>query len=263
MRQLANNETILNFVISSLILYLLLPPFACDVMAASTAESAIAYFPALVGRYGQQVTVRAHIADEANIRNVTLVVENGAKPLRGKMPRLTQAGVVPVSAQTAKDATVRSGPAANKNIKGRLSRGERMQIAGEKDGYYRGVSASGIKGYVLKQDVDILQTGSAYAVTLPSSITSRSKLTYHIEAQDASGRVIRTDAVTMRLLTEQEIDTFMAAYGGPTPVGAPLYRKPLFWVSMAAVAGGAYILSSDKDGSDDDLTTAEIMVEWE
>ncbi|MBN1561425.1 hypothetical protein JW998_14315 [candidate division KSB1 bacterium] len=265
MRQLANNDTILDFIISLLIIYLLFPPLLYDARAATAAldDGVIAHFPARVGRYGQQVTVRAHIADDIEIEKVTLVVENGNKPLRGKMPRLSQAGEVPVSGQAIRDASVRTGPAANKNIKGRLTPGEYMQIAGEKNDYYRGVSASGIKGFVLKQDIEIINTGSAYAVTLPSSITSRSILTYHIEAQDSKGNIIRTDKVSMRLLTEEEIDMFMAGYGGPATVPAPLYKKPLFWVGMAAIAGGAYIYSSDRDGENENLTTAEVMVEWE
>ena len=263
MRQLAKNDTIFTFFVSLLITHLLFLPMAYDISAATleSGETTIANYPSRIGRYGQQVTIRAHIAHETPIKKVTLVVENGKKPLTGNMPKLKQ--IVPVYVQAMREVSIRSGAAANKNLKGRLSFGDMMQVSGEKNGYYRGVSMSGIKGYILKSDVEVMTTGHAYAVTLPSSITSRAKLVYHIEAVDERGAVTRTETVSMRLLTEEEIDMFLAMYGGgAAPAATPIYKKPLFWVGMGAVAGGVYILSSDK-GDSENTTTTEVLVEWE
>jgi hypothetical protein len=267
MIQLYKNDTILKFFSSLLTLQLLFLPLVYDHLPAATQqvnEMTIAHFPARVGRYGQQVTVRAHIAEKTPVRKVILVVENGASPLRGAMPKVQQAGLVPVKVKATKQAGVRTGAAPSKNIKGRLEMDEIMQVAGEKNGYYYGVSEFGMKGYVDKNDVTVVDTGEAYAVTLPSDITSRSTLTYHIEAVDADGRITRTETVSMRLLTDEEIDMFMSMYGGGAVVpDTPLYKKPLFWASMAALAGGAYLLSSDKESENDNQTTVEVLVDWE
>jgi hypothetical protein len=265
MIQLFRHDTILGSFSSLLILILTVFPLFSELAAATTLESndmTIATFPARVGRFGQQVTVRAHIPDEAQVKKVTLVVVDGEKPLRGPMPRVQQAGTVPVIVKAKKQIPVRTGPAANKSIKAAMEPGETMQVAGEKDGYYRGVSASGAKGYVYKSDVKIISTGHAYAVTLPSAITSRSELVYTIEVTDIYGNITHTDPVSMRLLTNEEIDMFMAMYGGGAPTqGAPLYKKPLFWASMVAVAGGAYILTSDDN--EEKTTPVNVLIEWE
>ena len=267
MIQLDKNDTILKSVASLLIIYLLFLPIAYDLVAAASLESGnmtIAYFPARVGRYGQRVTVRAHIPDNPQVHKVTLVIQDENDPLRGSMPKLENAGTVPVLVRARTQATVKSGPAPNKKIKGRMQSGDIMHVAGEKNGYYRGVTDSGVKGYVYKNDVAVLNTGHAYAVTLPSSITSRSKLTYHIEATDVHGNTTRTDPVTMRLLTDKEINMFLSMYGGgsATTPGTPLYKKPLFWASMAALAGGAYLLSDSGD-ENQDQTTVDVLIEWE
>lgn len=266
MIQLFRHDTILKFFSSLLIFLLTIFPLSSELFAAASFESndmTIAYFPARVGRYGQQITVRAHIPDDVQVKNVTLVVADDKKPLRGKMPRIQQAGKVPVIVKAKKQIPVRTGAAANRNIKASLNPGETMQVAGEKNGYYRGVSDSGAKGYVYQSDVTTVSSGYAYAVTLPSSITSRSELIYTIEVTDVNGNVTRTDPVKMRLLTNEEIDMFMAMYGGGvTPGGDPLYKKPLFWASVAAVAGGAYILTSDGDEKEK-TTPVNVLVEWE
>ncbi len=263
MIQLYKHDTILKFISSLLIIYLAAFPLFSDLLAA-TLESkfTIATFPSRVGRFGQQVTVRTHIPEEVQVKKVTLVVANGDDPLRGVMPRVQQAGKVPVIVKAKKEVPVRTGPAVNKSIKGTLKPGETMQVAGEKNDYYRGVAASGAKGYVYKSDVKTISNGYAYAVTLPSSVTSRSELVYTIEVTDIYGNVTHTDPVTMRLLTNEEIDMFMAMYGGAPVKGEPIYKKPLFWASMVAVAGGAYILTAD-GGEDNATTPVNVLVEWE
>ncbi len=268
MRQLLKHETVCRLFSLLLMIYLIGLPMAMDFAAAAelqTGDVTIAHFPSRVGRYGQQLTIRAHIPNDSDINKVTLVVQNedGDSPLRGAMPRLTQAGLVPVTVTSKGQAAVRTGAAAHKSIKGRMQIGELMYVAGEKDGYFRGISESGLKGYVLKSDVTLDENGHAYAVTLPSSITSRSKLTYFIEATDASGVTTQTEPVTMRLLTNEEIDMFLAMYGGNAPAtGTPLIKKPLFWASVVALAGGAYILTTDNDGGTE-TTPVNVLVEWE
>ncbi len=267
MIQLFKNDTILKFFSSLLILFLTALPLFSELLAASTLESTdmtIATFPSRVGRFGQQVTVRAHIPDDMQVKKVTLIIADSDNPLRGAMPRVHQAGTVPVIVKAKKQIPVRTGAAANKSIKATMKPGETMQVAGDKDGYYRGVSTSGAKGYVYKSDVKIISTGHAYAVTLPSSITSRSELVYTIEVTDIYGNITHTDPVTMRLLTNEEIDMFMAMYGGGAAPGgsAPLYKKPLFWVSVAAVTGTAIAMNLN-DGNDNKTTPVNVLVEWE
>lgn len=266
MRQLYKNDTILRFFCSLLVIHLIFLPIIYDLCAATAKANrlTIAHFPSRVGRYGQQVTVRAHVAASSAVQKVTLVIENEEPPLRGNMPRLQTADYVPVIVKAKTVTSVRSGAAANKKLKGRLQPGEIIEISGEKNGYYQGAAASGIKGFIEKKDVTIVTRGQAYAVTLPSSITSRTHLNYHIEALDNGGSITKTESVSMRLLTDEEIDLFLAMYSGGRPAAAtPLYKKPYFWVGMAALAGGAYIFSSDKEDEQEKQTTVDVMVEWE
>ncbi|MBN1481986.1 hypothetical protein EH223_06645 [candidate division KSB1 bacterium] len=263
MRQLFRNDTILVLFYSLFFHYLIFPPLVYDLLAAAEPNTiTIAHFPSRVGRYGQQITVRAHIATTSPVKNVSLVIENNEQPLRGNMPMLPSK--VPVLAKAKTQISVRSGPAANKKIKGRLQAGEIIEISGDKNGYYQGAAESGLKGFIEKKDVTIVASGHAYAVTLPSSITSRATLTYHIEALTDNGAVRQTESFSMRLLTDEEIDMFLAMYSGSAPAAStPLLKKPLFWVSIVALASGAYIFSADKNGKQEDQTTVDVLVDWE
>ena len=266
MRQFIKHETVLSFLSFMLATHLLFLPIALDLlMAAESSAPVISYFPVRVGRYGQPFTVRVHVLSENKIAKVTLVVDNNGKPLRGRMPKIKSAGKAPVQVHAIRTAQIRSGPADKKRVKGMVRLGEVLYVSMEKNGYYRVVGENGLKGFILKSDVDVLNTGDAYAVTLPASITSRPVLTYHIEAVDVRGNKAVTEDISMRLLTDEEINEFIAANSGKgkAAAGSPVYKKPLFWAGMAVAAGGVYLLSSNKDSGANDQAAVQVMVEWE
>ena len=264
MRQLLRHETFLYYFVLTLIVQMLFSPILSDIQAAENNAPVISYFPVRVGRYGQPFTIRVHAMSDETIAKVTLVIQNKEKPLRGKMPRLDVVDA-PVQAHAIRSAKIYSGPAEGKRVKGMVRLGEILYISMESNGFYRVISDGGAKGFVQKNDVDVLNTGDVYAVTLPASITSRPVLTYSIEAVDSKGAKSVTEEISMRLLTDDEINGFIASNTGQQKDkdGNPVYKKPFFWLGMAAVAGGAYYLSSDRGGSDSNQAAVQVLVEWE
>lgn len=264
MRQFARHGTILSFCSFMLIAHLLFLPVIADIQAAENSSPVIAYYPVRVGRYGRPFTIRVHAMSDNKIAQVTLVISEGDKPLRGKMPKLKGAKA-PVQVHAVRSAKIYSGPAVGKRVKGMVRLGEILYVSAEKNGFYRVMGDNGMRGFVLKKDVDVLNTGSAYAVTLPASITSRSVLRYHIEAVDSRGAKTVTEEIAMRLLTDDEINGFIAANSGQGKKnnGAPIYKKPLFWGGVAALGVVAYLLQKDSGGSGSNQAAVQVLVEWE
>jgi len=264
MRHFARHGTILSFCSFMLMALLLFLPIIADIQAAENSAPVIAYYPIRIGRYGRPFTIRVHAMSDNKIAKVTLVVSNGDKPLRGRMPKLSGAKA-PVQVHAIRTAQIRSGPASKKRIKGMVRLGEILYVSMEKNGYYRIVGENGIKGFILKSDVDVLNTGGAYAVTLPASVTSRPMLKYHIEAVDSRGNKSVTKEISMRLLTDDEINGFIAANSGQGKKsnGAPIYKKPLFWGGVAALGVVAYFLQNDNSGNGSNQAAVQVLVEWE
>ena len=264
MRQLLRHETVLSLFSLMLIGQLLFAPILSDIQAAENGAPIVAYFPVRVGRYGKPFTIRVHAMSTDQISKVTLIVGDDDKPLRGQMPRL-KLDEVPVQVHAIQTAKIYSGPSASKRVKGMVRLGELLFVSSEVNDFYRVMNNAGVSGFVKKGDVDVLKTGDAYAVTLPASVTSRSVLTYSIEAIDSKGVIFETSKISMRLLTDNEIDGFIASntVQSTSKNGKPVYKKPLFWAGMAALAGGAYYLSSSKGGNDADQAAVQVLVEWE
>ncbi len=264
MRHFERHETVLQLLCVMLSGLLLFAPILSDLRAAENAGPVISYFPIRVGRFGQPFTVRVHVQSETPIAAVTLVIEDDAKSVRGKMPKL-KIDAVPVQVHAIRSAKLYAGPSLKKRVKGLVRLGEILYVSAEQNGFYRVISDIGVVGFVRTGDVNVLSTGSAYAVTLPASITSRPVLIYSIEAVDSRGVKSVTNPVTMRLLTDEEINSFIAANtrAGASGAGKPTYKKPLFWAGLALVAGGIYYFSNDKGGSDSDQAAVQVLVEWE
>ena len=264
MRQLLRHDTVPSVLLLMLFLHVLFVPILSDIRAAENSGPIVSYFPMRVGRYGQPVTVRVHARSDVGIAKVTLVVQNENEPLRGKMPKLDVVDA-PVEAHAIQTTKLYAGPSEGKRVKAMIQFGDVLNISMEQGGFYRVQTQSEETGFVQKKDVDILTTGNAYAVTLPASITSRPVLTFSVEVIDNNGAMVTTNDVTMRLLTDEEIDGFIAAnvrQAGPKG-GKPIHKKPFFWVGMAALAGGAYYLSTDRDGADSNQGAVNVLVEWE
>lgn len=214
MKQRCLRETLLaQLVLFSLLLNILFP---CGwALAASANEPAvlkISHFPTKVGKFGSKISFRVHVADDADIKQVTLVILDGDKPLRGKMTELVDEGQVPVQARTHAATPFYTAAKPGAKPKSSLPAGEILDVSQVINSFYRVVSTSGKKGYVHSDDVDVLTYGAVYTATLPSSMTERSTLTYRIEASDLNNARSTTEDVKMRLLTTDEIQKLVDQY---------------------------------------------------
>lgn len=215
-----------------------------------------------VGRYGRQLPIRTHVKSKVELSQVTLVIEDEGNPLRGKMP-LVSTEPVPVEIQAKRVAKVHSGPSESKRVKSIVRPDNPLLVSLETKGFYRVFGEDKVKGFVTKEEVDVVSTGQAYGVLLPSAITSRSELNYHIEVEDVNGNVTKTETVSIRLLTDEEIESFLAMYRGETKTKSPIYKKPLFWGGVAVAAIVAFLALDEDGGNGSDTATVDVLVEWE
>lgn len=272
-------ETLTFLIITFLISHLLLFPIFIDLNYAFAGDDrapVISHYASNLGRYGQKMTIKAHVSDQSSIQSVTLVVLGDQKPIRGKMPEITSEGNVPVKVRVRRESHIYSGPGSNYKARGSAQAGEMLQVSGISNDYYKIVSDRGIKGYVYKHNVDIFLIGKAYGVTLPASLTRRSTFTYKIEAVDVFGNKSSTEPMQIRLLTAQEIQDMRAgrqpvpstpAQVATTPVAQKssdsVLKKPWFWGLLVAAGVGIYFLLS---GSKDEKTsnaTVDVLIEWD
>lgn len=211
MKQRLNVKTLsASVLLFSLLLNLSAPAIAAVLVGPAPIK--IAYFPNKVGKYGSRITFRVHVADDVDLQRVTLVILDGDKPTRGKMTELTEEGPVPVLVRTLSTTPLYTAPRVASKSKTELPAGESLDVSQVSDSFLRIVSPSGKKGYVLADNVEIISIGRAFTVTLPPSMTQRTKLTYRFEANGDNGAVGATETVTMRLLTGDEIQKLVDQY---------------------------------------------------
>ncbi len=271
LKQRVTSETFFRGVMFFLVLNLIFLPLVENVLLAQSLAKGpiISHFPSRVARYGTKLTIRAHVASDAPLKRVNLVLLNGDKPLRGALPVISQAGTVPVRVMTTKAATLMTKSNASGKVRARIAAGEILNVSGLSNGYYRALTPDGKKGYVSSDNVELLNSGLAYGVTLPPSLTQRSQFTYQIEAIDAQGNTTVTDPVKVRLLTVDEIKQLLAMIrdgkGSPTTAsaGKPLYKKPSFWGGVAVAGGLTYLLLSDNGDSQQEQATLDVSITWE
>lgn len=271
LKQRFKNETFLGGILIVCILSFIFVPFAEHILMAQslTDGPVIAHYPRRVGRYGQKFTIRVHAASDAQLQKVNLVLLDGEQPLRGSLPVISGAGVVPVRVMATRNTAIRSKTDATSNVRAVVAPGDVLNVSSMSNGYYRVMDEEGKKGYVSSDAVDILTNGLAFGVSLPPSLTERSRLTYQIEAVDARGNVTSTEPVKVRLLTNQEIEQLLAMFrGGSQPTGPvagqkAFYQQPLVWGGVALAGGLAYFLLSDGGEEEQEQAILDVMVTWE
>ncbi|MDZ7316519.1 MAG: hypothetical protein ONB24_10380 [candidate division KSB1 bacterium] len=288
-----------NLVLGAFLLQLIAPLAAAQTLPLSTPVT-IGYFPTKVGRYGTRITFRVHVTDDADLRQVIFVMLDSDKPIRGAMTALTQEGPVPVEVLTLKPTPLFTQAKLTSQSKNSIAANELLQVSQVTGEFLRVVSQDGKKGFVRWEDVQVVSWGTAYAVTLPASMTSRSSLTYRFEVIGEE-LLAATEPIKMRLLTDDEIQKLLAQYraagkskqtaqkqkvGEPkkqavkkpekesrkTPVvvkAAPAKKSstirigPL-WGGLAIAGGLAYYFLRGKQSSqDEDVATLNVLVDWE
>ncbi|MDZ7371039.1 MAG: hypothetical protein ONB12_07715, partial [candidate division KSB1 bacterium] len=262
----------------------------------------IGYFPAKVGRYGSRITFRVHVTDDADLRQVAFVILDTDKPIRGTMTALTQEGPVPVEVLTLKTAPLFTQAKVTSQSKNSIAANELLQVSQVTGEFLRVISQDGKKGFVRREDVEVVSYGTAYAVTLPATMTSRSSLTYRFEAMGEE-LLAATEPIKMRLLTDDEIQKLLAQYraAGRTKQNAQKQQKqkveepqkqaskkpkeesrkspivvkatpakksstirigPL-WGGLAIAGGLIYYFMRGKQSQDEDVATLNVLVDWE
>ncbi len=237
MIQRFKGKTVTAAVLAAVLLLEFLSPVA---LLAATGEAdggiKIAYFPMKAGRYGNKVSFRVHVSDEFELQSVSLVILDGDKPIRGRMTLLDE-GPVPLQVRVRRAAPLYTAAKASAQSKNVFEAGEVLDVSQVSGEFLRVTSPYGKKGYILRTDVEVTSYGSAYAVTLPPSMTARSALTYRFEAVAAGLPAAVTPEIKMRLFTDEEINNLLAQYRKSGKASPPADEKKVAAKGQPKVTG--------------------------
>jgi hypothetical protein len=189
---------------------------------------------------------------------------------------------VPVVVQTgAEGVVVNSLPGGSGKSLARLAAGELLEVTLVRAPYYRIRTAAGVVGYVHADEVQTVESGASYRVTLPVQLTAGGQLAYRIAAVDDFGNESQTDMIPIRLITDAELARLQGKKPAQTPARATesaeapagpsgqnksiksVFSRPVFWIAAAAAGGGLYyFLSSGDEESSDKKASVGLVVGW-
>ncbi len=233
--------------------------------AADQTPPVISHRPIKLARSGKPLNIIAHVADDSPISRSVVKIDVDGETVLGKLPPVKRPSVVPVRSRvTAPEAKVTQSTNQNATIVARVNRGAQYDVISMKKNHYMIHEPDGFRGYISRDDAEIILTGTRYGVALPGHMTSGKELKYQLIFRDRSGNTSRTEWTTVRLLTPADI---MALRQGNLPEstsdgGSAVYKKSWFWAVLAATAGGAYYYTTLDDDSKDP-GTVNLMVDWE
>ena len=278
MKRLFEHDTTKTLLIPFIVSYLSLTPLAFDIGLAQSRASqpiTIAHQPLKMAKRGQPLNVTANIGSDKGISSVVLKIEYDGKSVKGPMPSKSGGGVVPVIVQIINgDMDLFSGPGALYKRIGTAKRGDRLLVTSHKDGYYRVISPTKVAGYIDAEKTAVILSGNVYGVTIPAAMT-QGKLSYQIIAKDAAGQVAQGEIVIVSLLSDEEIAAIRSkpqavakaeeispqAPAQSQKPSRPFYTKPLFWLGLAAVGGGAYYYTTQKETKEENATV-NVSIGW-
>lgn len=259
MKQSNGGETLFASLVGILCFGLLAPWFFDH--AAAQNELIVSHHPIKMGYRGKPLNVVAYIASDVAVKQVSLSITSGEQSMRGRMPKIAEAGELPVLLELKKTTALYAGPGSNYSKVAELSKGETVLYTGTSGGFYRVRTTNEVAGFVHPNDLRILKTGFRYGVAIPPNFTQLGTVSYQVKATDILGGVTELPVITARLLTEDQIAQLQTAKGRvSTPSsgsgrmasgdrkGGPFFAKPWFWLVSAAVGGAAYYyLTLDND----------------
>jgi hypothetical protein len=277
MRHLLKCETMSVCVICFLVYSLAFAPVFLDLHAAQSQSNTvpvISHQPVKVCWRGRPLNIVAHIADDTGIQTVTIAISYGGKSTSGRMPVKSGSGEVPVVAVASSNIDVYQRADFSSKRKGIVRGGERVQVTRVSGGFYRILTAGGLFGYVDANDVQPSLYGKVYGVALPVSMTELKSLAYQISATDVDGHVTKTDPVSVRTITREEVAALRAGGTGKA-VSAAERAAPVTgeekksgfgtifpWLVLAGIGGGAvYFLTQQKEKGDTEVV--DVVVGWE
>jgi hypothetical protein len=278
MKQLQNPETIWRLFFALLVFPLIVAAQVFD-----TTPPKIAHQPVKIGRLGRTLAILANVGDNAGVKSVTITLYHDGQQIQHEMNQLKSEASVPVVVQTSAEAvSVYSTPESSGKILAQLAAGELLEVTLVRSSFYRIRSAAGVAGYVQADEVQTVESGSAYKVTLPTQLTSSGKLAYQIAATDDFGNEAKTELIQVRLISDEELAQLQ---GQRVPPGTPekqggqmrksqpagpkssqksLFARPVFWIATAAAGGGIYYLLSrgDDDDAASQRATVGLVIGW-
>ncbi|HNR68323.1 MAG TPA: SH3 domain-containing protein [bacterium] len=251
-------------------IYLLIPYLLLAPIANLTAAPIISHRPVKMAKKAQPLNIIAHIASDAEIESTYLHLRYDGRSTKGKLPRLQTAGDVPVQVRVTDDRiALLSAADRSSRQTGVVEGGTIVYVTAVRNGFYRVYVPNGESGYLPASGVQILSSGHRFGAAVPASITAAQEFAYRIQVIDRNGQSAETEWTPVRLVSAEDIalmqsgKTPSAALTAASPSGAgtPFYRKALFWIFLAATAGGIiYFLSQQEESAEQ--SDVDVIVEW-
>lgn len=277
MKQMPNPETMRRLVFALLIL-----PLLAAAQVFDTIPPRIAHQPVRLGRVGKVLPIIANVSDNGGVKSVRITIQHEGQEVQHQMNQVKSESSVPVVVQTgAEGVVVNSLPGGSGKSLARLAAGELLEVTLVRAPYYRIRTAAGVVGYVHADEVQTVESGASYRVTLPVQLTAGGQLAYRIAAVDDFGNESQTDMIPIRLITDAELARLQGKKPAQTPARATesaeapagpseqnksiksVFSRPVFWIAAAAAGGGLYyFLSSGDEESSDKKASVGLVVGW-
>ena len=277
MKQMPNPETT-----RRLLFALLIMPLLAAAQVFDTTPPRIAHQPVRLGRVGKVLPIIANVSDNGGVKSVRITIQHDGQEIQHQMNQVKSESAIPVVVQTAAEGVVvNSLPGGSGKSLARLGAGEQLEVTLVRAPYYRIRTAAGVVGYVHGDEVQTVESGASYRVTLPAQLTAGGRLAYKIAAVDDFGNESQTDLIPVRLITDEELARLQSQKPGQTPSrpvesaesaarpGEPnksiksIFSRPVFWIATAAAGGGLYyFLSSGDEESSDKKASVGLVVGW-
>ncbi|NIA28938.1 MAG: hypothetical protein GWP06_03380 [Actinobacteria bacterium] len=274
MKHIIRHETLCAILPALIISNLIFAPVFYNASFAQSQDvdpPYIAHQPERMALRNKPMNILANISDESQIQKVTITINRGGKLITGALPEQVSMGKVPVLVQAVKDMDVYAKPSKKAKRRGKILKGEALNVTLVRGQFYRIRTPMDLAGYILAKNVEVISEGNVYGVTIPAQLTDESSISYQITATDVYGNVAKTDAIEVTLVTPQELAqlrsgerkmTHEAAGESRIKSGTPIYVKVMYWTGWALAGGGAYYFYSQRNKTKEEKATVDVVVQW-
>ncbi len=277
MKQMPNPKTS-----RRLLFELLMLPLFASAQVFDTTPPRIAHQPVRLGRVGRVLPIIANVGDIGGVKSVRITIQYDGQEIQHQMNQVKSESAVPVVVRTAGEGVVvNSLSGGSGKILAQLPAGELLEVTLVRAPYYRIRTRAGVVGYVHADEVETVESGASYRVTLPVQLTAGGKLAYRIAAVDDFGNESQTDLIPIRLITDEELARLQNKKPGQIPAQPAkraeaagrtrepnksiksVFSRPVFWIATAAAGGGLYyFLSSEDEKNADKKASVGLVIGW-
>ena len=228
----------------------------------------ILHLPVTTSLRGQAIFINARVADNSEVKNVTVNFKKGGRfldvPL--DMEKTINAGAVKLKV-VSEAAYVFSNPSIVSDTLATVTRDEVFAIYEEDitNWYYHIKINELFNGWIKKEDAKPVMSGHIYVGVIPAFITMTSEVVYRIAAEDISFNKISTPNYRVKIIDPANQSSNTKEPPVPkdkikTPTVKPFYASGWFWGTVAVAASGAgvyfYLQQREKKGNID------VEVQW-